>query len=166
MRSRSGVADVPALFSVLNMWTITARDRSPTAAHFEVIGVPMIAEVRERARQRLLTPDGQELQLQLPRGSILQPGDVLLSASGEAVARVLAQDEPVYTIRSIHPLTLLRAAYHLGNRHVAMEITQEYLRIKPDHVLLHLIEHLGGLWVVEEQSPFLPDPGAYVHHHG
>lgn len=147
------------------MITITERTRSPAADSYEVTDYAMTAETRERARQQLTLPDGRDIHLQLPRGSVLQPGDVLLTEKGEAVIRVIAEAEAVYTIRAEHPLALLRAAYHLGNRHVAMEVTKHYLRIKPDHVLLHLIEHLGSLRVTEEQSPFIPDAGAYVHHH-
>ena len=147
------------------MLTITARDHSQSADRLDLVGIPLAAEERERARHRLLIPGGEPIQLQLPRGTVLQPGDVLLTASGEPVVRVLAQDEAVYTIRADHPLSLLRAAYHLGNRHIAMEITQEYLRIKPDHVLLHLLEGLSGLQVMSEMTPFLPDAGAYRHHH-
>jgi urease accessory protein len=148
------------------MLTITALDRSQSAAHLDLRSIPLTAEERERTlHHRLLIPGGDLIQLQLPRGTILQPGDILLAASGDPVGRILAQDEAVYTIRSDHPLSLLRAAYHLGNRHIAMEITQKYLRIKPDHVLLHLIETLGGLQVVSEMNSFLPDAGAYKHHH-
>ncbi len=147
------------------MITITDRKRSPAADTYEVAGFAMTAEMRERARQQLKMPDGRDIYLQLPRGSVLQPGDVLLAETGEAIIRVVAEAEAVYTIRADHPLALLRAAYHLGNRHVAMEVAENYLRIKLDHVLLHLIEHLGGLQVIEEQSSFIPDAGAYVHHH-
>ncbi|MHB1494115.1 MAG: urease accessory protein UreE [Acidithiobacillus sp.] len=125
----------------------------------------MTAETRERARQQIQMPDGRELRLQLPRGSVLQPGVVLFTEEGEAIVRVMAANEPVYTLRAEYPLALLRAAYHLGNRHVAMEVTESYLRIKRDHVLLHLIDHLSGLQVTEDECSFIPDAGAYVHHH-
>ena len=147
------------------MITIADRTRSPAAESYEVADFAMTAEMREKARQQLTLPDGRGIHLQLPRGSVLLPGDVLLTENGEAIVRVIAEAEAVYTIRAHYPLALLRAAYHLGNRHVAMEVTEQYLRIKPDHVLLHLIEQLGSLCVTEEQSPFIPDAGAYVHHH-
>ncbi|MFA7496821.1 MAG: urease accessory protein UreE [Acidithiobacillus sp.] len=147
------------------MIIITSRTRSPVAGSDEAINYAMTAEMREKARQQFTLPDGRGIHLQLPRGSVLYPGDVLLTEKGEAIIRVIAEPEAVYTIRANHPLALLRAAYHLGNRHVAMEVTEQYLRIKPDHVLLHLIEQLGSLCITEEHSPFLPDAGAYVHHH-
>ncbi len=122
------------------------------------------AEVREKARQRLCLVDGTELLLQLPRGSCLNPGDILYAQGGEAVAIVEAEPEPVYTLHATDPFPLMRAAYHLGNRHVAMELAPGYLRIKPDHVLAHLIEQLGGVRYTEEMAPFLPDNGAYRSH--
>ncbi|MHB1201671.1 MAG: urease accessory protein UreE [Acidithiobacillus sp.] len=146
------------------MWTITAR-RVAEPDLPVMMELAMTAEDRARVRSRIVTPTGELLQLQLPRGITLHPGDILLAPTGEAVARVIAQAEAVFTVWADHPLLLLRAAYHLGNRHVAMEITVDCLRIKPDRVLAHMLEGLG-LRVSEEDRPFLPEPGAYAHHHG
>lgn len=124
----------------------------------------LTAEDRGKARQRLCLPDGREIYLQLPRGDVLAPGDVLYAQEGDAIAVIRALTEPVYTLRAADPFALLRAAYHLGNRHVAVELSPDYLRIKPDHVLAHLLEHLGGVEYVEELAPFVPDPGAFRAH--
>ncbi|WP_414039672.1 urease accessory protein UreE [Acidithiobacillus sp. M4-SHS-6] len=122
------------------------------------------AEARERARQVVPLPDGQSLVLQLPRGTVLAPDDVLLNAAGTALALVEAKIESVYTLRAEDILHLLRAAYHLGNRHIAMEVQPDYLRIKPDPVLAHLVAHLGGVHLIEEMAPFVPEGGAYSGH--
>ncbi|WP_308389448.1 urease accessory protein UreE [Acidithiobacillus sp. AMEEHan] len=143
------------------------QKRNPTHL-LEAESLPVLlltAEEREKARQRLLLGDGRKLVLQLPRGSVLVPGEILCTAEDVPVAVIQAQAEPVFTLRAQDPFALLRAAYHLGNRHVAMELARDYLRIKPDHVLAHLIEHLGGVACVEEIAPFLPDHGAYRNHH-
>lgn len=144
---------------------ITHKEPTSSVSGQETLpALPLVAEEREKARQRLTLGDHTEIYLQLPRGSILHPGDILFTLDAKAVARVEARPEPVYTLRAAEPFFLMRAAYHLGNRHVAMEISPEYLRIKPDHVLAHLIAHLGDLDLVEETAPFVPDAGAYRSH--
>jgi urease accessory protein len=70
----------------------------------------------------------------------------------------------VYTVRSQVALALLQAAYHLGNRHVPLEITPTYLRLSPDPVLRDLLQH-RGLAIIEEVRPFQPEVGAYEHSH-
>jgi len=148
------------------MKTLITRKRSPASSE-EQEQLPvllLVAEEREKARQQLHLADGHTLVLQLPRGTILLPMDVLCSDEDAAIAIIAARPEPVYTLRATDNFALLRAAYHLGNRHVAMELAPDYLRIKPDHVLAHLLEHLGGVNCIEEIAPFVPDPGAYRPH--
>ena len=120
----------------------------------------LTAEERSRARRRCLASDGSVLFLQLPRGTVLQEGDRLRSQTG-LILTIIAKPEPVLTIRAANPLALLQAAYHLGNRHVALEITLDYLRIEPDPVLRALLEQ-RGLSLTEEIAPFMPESGAYA----
>lgn len=124
----------------------------------------LTAEERTRSRHRFETATGQLIYLQLPRGTILQDGDLLQSEVDGQVVRVIAKAEPVLTIRASTPLELLKAAYHLGNRHVPLEITSTYLRLSPDPVLQDLLEH-RGLHIAEEMQPFQPETGAYGHSH-
>jgi len=119
----------------------------------------LTAEERTRSRHHFTASDGQPFYVQLPRGTILQDGDVLRAESGEQV-RVVARPEPVMTVMASHPLALLRAAYHLGNRHVALEVTPTYLRLSPDPVLKTMLEQMG-LDIIEEIQPFQPEAGAY-----
>lgn len=121
------------------------------------------AEERVRSRRRFVTEQGVEVQLVLPRGTALQDGDLLADADGRAQARVHAKPEPVITARAPDAFTLLRAAYHLGNRHVALELGHDYLRIGPDSVLADMLNQLG-LTTVSETVPFQPEPGAYGGH--
>jgi urease accessory protein len=135
--------------------------------HHHLSSPPLIlsltAEERTRSRHNFIADD-LTVCLQLPRGTILQDGDLLTSDLGEIFVRVVAKPEPVLTITSDDALNLLRAAYHLGNRHVSLEIAPTYLRLSPDPVLEKMSIQLG-LQVVSEIAPFYPQAGAYDRHH-
>ncbi|MCP5142536.1 MAG: urease accessory protein UreE [Chromatiales bacterium] len=121
-------------------------------------------EQRVKSRLRVTLDDGRGAGVFLPRGGVLRDGDLL---GGEGlVVLVKAAPESVSTVRSDDPLRLTRAAYHLGNRHVALQIETGLLRYQHDHVLDDMVRGLG-LEVVVEQAPFEPEPGAYGggHHH-
>ena len=124
----------------------------------------LTAEERTRSRHLFGTDDGIAVALQLPRGTTLQDGDLLAAEHGETLVRVSAKPEPVITVTSPDALTLLRAAYHLGNRHVSLEIAPTYLRFSPDSVLEAMLVQLG-LHTVSEIAPFYPQGGAYSHNH-
>jgi urease accessory protein len=119
---------------------------------------------RQRARLRTRLASGRECGIQLTRGTILRGGDLLRADSGEIV-RVVAAKEAVSHVTSADPLALARGAYHLGNRHVSLEVGPGYLRYLADHVLDHMVESLG-LKVTHERTPFEPEGGAYSHGHG
>lgn len=119
---------------------------------------------RARSRHRFETDCGEALQLLLPRGTVLRDRDLLQSEDGSCLVRVTAKPEPVMTVRAATPLLLLRAAYHLGNRHVYLEVSDSYLRLAPDSVLQAMLEKMG-LAVTAETVPFHPEMGAYGHSH-
>ncbi|MDF5725092.1 MAG: urease accessory protein UreE [Rhizonema sp. PD37] len=123
----------------------------------------LTAEQRSRSRHRFETEDGQTVFLRLPRGTVLRNGDLLLDETNSSVLKILAKPEPVLTVIAQTPLDLLRAAYHLGNRHVPVEITPTYLRLSTDPVLSIMLEQLG-IEVKEEIVPFQPEAGAYGDH--
>jgi len=125
--------------------------------------LPLTAEERTRSRHRFSTADGTEVQLILPRGTQLRDGDLLRATDSDALVRVQARPEPVLTVRTADTDALARAAYHLGNRHVALELGPGYLRLSPDSVLAEMLTQLG-LKVVEEVAPFQPEAGAYAGH--
>jgi urease accessory protein len=136
------------------------------AAHSDLtahLTLELTAEERTRSRHRFETTDGQVVFLQLPRGTVLRDGDRLQSPDGTLV-QVTAKPEPVLTVQADQAIALLQAAYHLGNRHVPLEITATYLRLSPDPVLRDLLEH-RGLQIVAEIQPFQPEMGAYGHSH-
>ncbi|MEB3334251.1 MAG: urease accessory protein UreE [Cyanobacteriota bacterium] len=132
----------------------------------------LTAEERTRLRGLRRSRCGVPLLLQLPRGEALAPGEWLGSEDGRPRVRVEAAAESLLRVRSSEPLALLRAAYHLGNRHVALELQEGELRLLADPVLAHLLGQ-GALEVDHCLEPFLPDSGAYgagsaphpPHHH-
>lgn len=124
----------------------------------------LTAEERTRSRHHFETEQGQGLYLNLPRGTVLSHGDLLRSDDGQVLVRIVAKPEPVMTVIASTPLALLKAAYHLGNRHVSLEVTETYLRLSPDPVLKAMLEQLG-VQVTEAVLPFQPEAGAYGHHH-
>lgn len=123
----------------------------------------LTAEERTKSRHRFETEDGQTVFLRLPRGTVLRDGDLLRSDDSNLV-RVSAKPEPVLTVTAIAFTDLLRAAYHLGNRHVPVELSATYLRLSPDPVLRTMLEQLG-MEVKEAVLPFQPEIGAYGHSH-
>lgn len=146
---------------------LTFTQRLPRAQEQEAdLTLALTAEERTRSRHKFQTSEGQTVFLQLARGTVLYDGD-LLQSDNNTVLRIVAKSEPVLTVQAATPLDLLRGAYHLGNRHVPLEITPTCLRLAPDSVLQNMLEQLG-LEVREEQHPFQPEAGAYGqqgHHH-
>lgn len=121
-------------------------------------------DVRCRSRFTAQLDSGAECGVILPRGTVLRHGDRLLAESGEVVL-VQAAPEEVSAVYSEEPLSLLRAAYHLGNRHVALQVEAGRLVYQHDHVLDDMLRELR-LTVVVEKAPFEPESGAYRAAHG
>ena len=125
----------------------------------------LTAQERTSLRGRRQTVCGRDLLLQLPRGAALEPGELLLPAAprGGAWVRVEAAPEALLQVRSADGLALLQAAYHLGNRHVAMELHADRLLLLDDSVLADLLRS-RGLQVERLEAPFCPEAGAYAGH--
>lgn len=119
-------------------------------------------QLRTKSRLRTALANGEEVGIVLNRGSVLRDGDLLLAEDGRVV-KVIAAPELVSTVTSNDPLALVRAAYHLGNRHVALQIEAHRLRYQHDHVLDDMVRGLG-LQITVEESPFEPEAGAYGGH--
>ncbi len=122
----------------------------------------------ERVKSRLATMsvDGQAVAILLPRGSVLRDGALLMGDDG-ALARIEAAPEPVTCVTAEDPLALLRAVYHLANRHVPAQLALDHVLIERDAVLEAMLRGLG-LHVEHIEAPFDPEGGAYhgEHHHG
>jgi urease accessory protein len=121
--------------------------------------VTLALDQRAKSRLRVVLDDGREAGIFLDRGETLKDGDCLASEDG-LVVRVIAGPERVSSVATSDPLLLARACYHLGNRHVALQIEPGRLRYMHDHVLDDLVRGLG-LAVTVEDAPFEPEPGAY-----
>ena len=125
---------------------------------------------RHRRRIVLRTEGGADLLLDLPQAVRLRDGDGLLTDNG--IIRVTAQPEPLLEIHAHDDGELVRIAWHLGNRHLPVQLLGDRIRIRADHVIAEMVEGLGG-HVDEIEAPFDPEPGAYAagggghhHHHG
>ncbi|UUZ74846.1 urease accessory protein UreE [Polaromonas sp. P1(28)-13] len=128
-------------------------------------------DVRQKSRFDATDSLGRQLGVFLPRGTLVRGGDVLVAEDGSMV-KVLAAPQAVLRIThcSTHgtPFDLTRAAYHLGNRHVPIELKPDHLKIEPDHVLADMLRAMH-LIVNEVEEAFEPEGGAYSaggHSHG
>jgi urease accessory protein len=121
-------------------------------------------ELRQKSRLRAHLDSGEEVGVFLERGAVLRDGECLRASDGRVV-QVVAAREQVMRATSKRAGLLLRAAYHLGNRHVALQISERWLRFERDEVLKDMLVGLG-LEVREELAPFEPEAGAYMAAHG
>ena len=120
-------------------------------------------DTRQKSRFDATDSTGRALGVFLPRGTVVRGGDVLVAEDGSLI-RVEAAPQAVLHITACaehgSAFDLMRAAYHLGNRHVPIELQRDHLKIEPDHVLAELLRAMH-MTVVEVQSPFEPEGGAY-----
>ncbi len=121
-------------------------------------------ERRQRSRLRARLDGGEEVALVLPRGTVLRNGDRLRGEDGRVI-EVCAASETVSTVTAPDAILLARACYHLGNRHVSLQIGAGWVRYLHDHVLDGMVEAMG-LAVTVESAPFEPEAGAYGSEHG
>jgi urease accessory protein len=119
-------------------------------------------ELRQKSRLLAQLTSGEEVGLMLERGTILRGGDCLLAEDGRIVS-VVASDEKVMQVHCQTAAELALVAYHLGNRHVPVQIGEGWLRLLVDHVLKQMVERLGAT-VTELDAPFEPASGAYDAH--
>ncbi|MDD2846677.1 MAG: urease accessory protein UreE [Rhodoferax sp.] len=128
-------------------------------------------DVRQKSRFEATDAMGRQIGIFLPRGTVLRGGDVLVAEDGSLI-RVVAAPQVVLRITPCNShgssFDLIRAAYHLGNRHVPIELKPDHLKIEPDHVLADMLRAMH-LTVVEVNEAFEPESGAYAsggHAHG
>jgi len=116
-------------------------------------------EMRQKSRLRAKLASGEEIRLMLERGTVMRGGDVVTTTDGRQV-EIVAAKEKLLHIESDH---LARIAYHLGNRHVPVQVGKDFLRIEVDHVLEEMARTLGAR-VSHVEAPFEPEAGAYHRH--
>jgi urease accessory protein len=164
MRTGKNAADDATLFFVLMIEIKTKLVASEGAAQAQ-LKLPF--DLRQKSRLRTKLVDGEDAWLLLPRGDILRGGDKLLANDGRIV-EVVSEIEDVLHVECASAMALTRAAYHLGNRHVPVQVGDGFLRIAADHVLADMLTGLGAT-LTTMRAPFEPEAGAYGggggHHH-
>ncbi len=120
-------------------------------------------DLRHRRRLMMHTETGADLLLDLPRTVRLRDGDGLVLESGGVVG-VRAKPEPLLEIHAHDPGTLVRIAWHLGNRHLPVQLLPDRIRIRPDHVIAEMVQGLGG-HIDSIEAAFDPEAGAYATSH-
>lgn len=157
MRAGQGATDGATLFLILK--TVLAIAKRYTGAGVAEISLTLPFELRQKSRLRTQADNGEIVTLLLDRGSILRGRDLLEADDGRIVA-VVAANERVMTVQQCGAKQLLQAAYHLGNRHVPLQIGDGWVRFGSDAVLAEMLDGLG-IRVVEESAQFEPEAGAY-----
>jgi len=135
-------------------------------AQAEAIAAQLVLpyELREKCRLRAVLSTGEEVAVFTVRGTVLRDGD-LLTGEDRRVIQVVAAPEPTFLVRCADAHTLLRCAFHLGNRHTQAQLGDGFLRIRHDGVLKEMLEGLGAV-VTYEEAAFEPESGAYGGGHG
>ncbi len=123
---------------------------------------------RNKSRLKTTLDDGRAVGIVLKNGDSLKKNDILLNDDSQVIIQIKAALETVSTVYCNDTLQLARACYHLGNRHVSLQIAPDFIRYQHDHVLDDMVKGLG-LEILVEQAPFEPESGAYhttsPHHH-
>lgn len=138
-------------------------ERVHEGGHSAAAALELPFDMRCKSRLRTQLVGGEEIGIFLPPGTVMRGGTLLEGSDGRIVA-VIAAKEPLLEVRTDDALLLARAAYHLGNRHVAVQVAGDSLRLQPDHVLRQMLVGLG-LVVGDIEAPFEPEAGAYSHGH-
>ena len=139
------------------------RTREGAAHGAEVLPILKLTlpfELRQKSRLRAKADNGEEVALILPRGKVLRGGERVTAADGRRVEIVAAAEK----LAHIESGELARVAYHLGNRHVPLQVGRGFVRIAEDHVLEEMARQLGAR-VSHVEAPFEPEAGAYGHQH-
>ena len=149
----------------MNTEVIEVYERASAQADNADLKLNLSYEERSRGRQRTKAQSGEEVHLFLDRTKPLEVGEQLKSRCGKTLV-IEGAVEPVVTAITDDWQLFSRACYHLGNRHVKMQIGERWLRITPDHVLEDML-CLLGLEISHGQHVFVPENGAYSHggHH-
>ncbi len=142
------------------MLVVQTRLSAPAPHDVELV-LPF--EMRQKSRLRATVSDGEEIGLFLDRGTVLRGGDCVRAQDGRVV-RIVAADEDLLEVRCADADALVRAAYHLGNRHATVQIGAGWLRIAADEVLAAMLLGMGAT-VRAVRAPFEPEAGAYAADH-
>jgi urease accessory protein len=138
----------------------TCQGPADGAEVLPILKLTLPFELRQKSRLRATLENGEEIALILPRGRVLRGGERVQATDGREVEIVAAPEKLLH----VEAENLARVAYHLGNRHVPLQIGPGFLRLAEDHVLEELARKLGAR-VTRVEAPFEPEAGAYGHQH-
>ena len=167
MRARHGSADGATVFPLLIRVAAVLATGSWSESSDEVL---IDFDRRHRRRIVLTTQAGREVLIDFPQAVRLRDGDGLSLEGGGGIVRVRAKPEPLLEIHAHDMGELIRIAWHLGNRHLPVQLLGDRIRIRADHVIRDMVEGLGG-HAEPLDAPFDPEAGAYAaggghrHHH-
>jgi urease accessory protein len=136
---------------------VIVREKLASRAAAASARVSLAFEYRQRSRQRARLDSGEEIGMVMPRGEVLRGGDRLLASDGRVFEVVSAPERLLH----IEAPSLARIAWHLGNRHVPVQVGDEFLRIAEDRVLEDMLRRLGAT-LSHVDAPFEPEGGAYL----
>ena len=134
-------------------------DKIHTAFAAPIATLTLPLEHRQKSRQRVVLDNGDDAGIFLKRGTVLFNNDLLISRE-EKIVRVVAADELLSVVTCADPLLFARACYHLGNRHMPLQIERDTLYYLHDHVLDDMLSGMG-LDIARISAPFEPEAGAY-----
>jgi urease accessory protein len=168
VRTRQSATDGTTLLFVLIILMVEIKTKLVDDARAAQAQLKLPFDLRQKSRLRTQLVNGEDAWLLLPRGEILRGGDKLLASDGRIV-EIVSENEDVLHVQCANAAALTRAAYHLGNRHVPVQVGDGFLRLAADHVLADMLKGLGAT-LTAMRAPFEPEAGAYggsgSHHHG
>ena len=127
-----------------------------------LLKLTLSSDERRILRGKRLTDCDQEIIFQLPRVGKLNDGDILATNESNFYVKIIAKTENLIEISSISKIELIKTAYHLGNRHVEVEIEEDILLIKRDYVIENMLKNFN-VDIVNTQKKFFPERGAHSH---
>ena len=127
-----------------------------------ILKLTLSSDERRILRGKRLTDCDQEIILQLPREGKLNDGDILSTNKSNFYVKIIAQKENLIEISSNSKIELIKTAYHLGNRHVEVEIQEEILLTKSDYVIENMLKNFN-VDILNTQKKFFPERGAHSH---
>lgn len=146
------------------MIKIIEKILAPTGEEIIKDSICLPFDERKRGRLKTQTMTGLDVGIMIDRGDVMR-GDTLMRCDDGEVYKIIAADENVTTATSDDPMLFARGCYHLGNRHVPLQVGNGWLRYQNDYVLDDMLIQLG-LSVTHEPAPFEPENGAYGDHGG
>ena len=126
------------------------------------LNLTLSSDQRSILRGRRITDCNQEIILQLPRNGNLNDGDILLTSDSKFYIKIIAKKENLIEISANSKLDLIKTAYHLGNRHVKVEIYKDFILTKSDYVIEEMLKNFNVI-VLKTQKKFFPETGAHNH---